>query len=190
MIKLIVGLGNPGKEYQKTRHNVGFFIANHLAEEAGVSLGRKKFKGHYGEFFFDAETKVILLEPQTFMNLSGQCVAPWIDFLKIEGKNVLVLHDDLDLPLGRMRGQWAGSSGGHNGLDSIIENLGHPNFCRLRVGIGRPPYKKDVIPYVLSPFSAEEKKVVASEIKRGVEAVNVFLKMGLDSMMQIVNRKL
>ena len=153
MPKLIVGLGNIGKEYEKTRHNVGFFIVDRLAEAWGVGFTKKKFQGSYTEAFFEGE-KVFLLKPQTFMNLSGRSVGPWLDFLKLEGRDCLVIHDDLDLSLGRLRGQWAGGSGGNKGIASILEVLGHPDFCRLRVGIGRPPGRMDPAAYVLSANSS------------------------------------
>src|SRR5436190_3681677 len=134
MAKLIVGLGNIGHEYEKTRHNVGFFIVDRLAEELGIAFQRTKFHGQFGEMLAPSGEKIILLKPQTMMNLSGKSVAPWMEFLKLAGEDTLVIHDELDLPLGRMKGQWAGSSGGHNGIASILECLGQPDFCRLRVG--------------------------------------------------------
>jgi len=189
MTKLIVGLGNIGQEYEKTRHNVGFFIVDRLAELQGVDIKRKKFQGHSAEYLNESGEKVILLKPQTMMNLSGKSVAPWIDFLKLEGDEVLVIHDELDLPLGRMKGQWAGSAGGHNGIGSILECLGHPNFCRLRVGIGRPALKHQVVRFVLSPFTPEERAKIELSVEKGLEAVKIFIKMGLDPMMQMVNTK-
>jgi len=189
LAKLIVGLGNIGHEYEKTRHNVGFFIVDRLAEELGIAFQRTKFHGQFGELLAPSGEKIILLKPQTMMNLSGKSVAPWMDFLKLAGEDTLVIHDELDLPLGRMKGQWAGSSGGHNGIASILENLGHSDFCRLRVGVGRPAAKHQVIRFVLSPFGSEELPLVKETVEKGLEAAQVFLKMGLDPMMQMVNRK-
>jgi peptidyl-tRNA hydrolase, PTH1 family len=188
-MKLIVGLGNIGKKYEKTRHNVGFFIVDRLARDLDISIGRKKFHGHYGEFVTEKGEKVYFLEPQTMMNLSGTSVAPWVNFLKIDGKEILVIHDDLDFALGKMRGQWAGSSGGHRGISSIIEELGYPQFCRLRVGIGRPRSSAEVVDYVLTPFSKEESEQVDVLVEKGIEAVKVFIEKGLDPLMALVNRK-
>lgn len=188
MTKLIVGLGNTGKKYEKTRHNVGFFIVDRLAAARDCSFSREKFQGAYGEFLL-GEEKVILLKPQTMMNLSGECVAPWLNFLKLDGRDVLVAYDELDLPLGRLRGQWSGGAGGHNGIGSLIESLGHPDFCRLRVGIGRPPLKSQVVSYVLSPFGEEQREPIEAAIERAVQALEIFIEKGLDPMMQVVNKK-
>ncbi len=189
MPKLIVGLGNIGKDYEKTRHNVGFFVVDRLAELQNTDLGRSKFKGQFGEFFAENGEKVILLKPQTMMNLSGESVAPWMEFLKIPGSDTMIVYDELDLPLGRLRGQWGGGSGGHNGIRSITTCLGHPDFCRLRVGIGRPALKTQVTSYVLSPFSKQEIPQVEATVDQAVKAVELFIKMGLDPMMQMVNKR-
>ena len=188
MTKLIVGLGNIGKKYEKTRHNVGFFIVDRFAQAHECALTREKFQGTHGDFLL-GEEKVILLKPQTMMNLSGECVAPWLDFLKLDGRDVLIVHDELDLPLARLRGQWDGGAGGHNGLASIIECTGHPDFCRLRVGIGRPPAKSQVVSYVLSPFPEPELEAVQGILNRAVQALEIFVEKGLDPMMQVVNKK-
>ena len=188
MTKLIVGLGNIGKKYEKTRHNVGFFIVDRLAQKHECQVARKKFKGVYGDFLLNNE-KAYIVKPETFMNLSGECVAPWIDFLKIDGRDVLVIHDEIDLPLGRLRGQWRGSAGGNNGVASIIECLGRDEFCRLRVGIGRPELKSQVVSHVLTPFGNDELEIIDSSMKRAVEGAELFLEKGLDPMMQLVNKK-
>ena len=188
MTKLIVGLGNIGKKYAKTRHNFWFFILDRLALSRDCDLSREKFQGLYGDFLL-GEEKVILLKPQTMMNLSGECVAPWLDFLKLDGRDVIIVYDELDLPLARLRGQWDGGAGGHNGIASIIEFVGHPDFCRLRVGIGRPPTKSQVVSYVLSPFQETELEEVKGAIDRAVQALEIFVEKGLDPMMQVVNKK-
>jgi len=189
MAKLIFGLGNPGKEYADTRHNIGFNIVDELAREWGVDLSRNKFKGHYGEYHGAKGEKVILVKPQTFMNLSGECVQPWVAFLKIPEEDILVIHDELDLPLGRFKAQWAAGPAGHNGIRSIIEKLGHKNFNRLRVGVGHPGRTSAVTGHVLSPFSREEEEKVQQVIAKGVEAAKLFVKMGLDPVAQMVNTR-
>ncbi len=188
MVKLVVGLGNPGKEYEKTRHNIGFMVVDRLAEKLGVSLSKKKMQGLCGEYSADDE-KVYLLKPQTFMNCSGDSVQPFSHFLKISGENMIVIHDDLDLPLGQVKAQWKAGAGGQKGVASIIEQLGHQEFCRLRIGINRPPQKHEVVDYVLRPFSAQDSKIVSEVIDRSVEAVELFIKKGLDPVMQMFNRK-
>jgi PTH1 family peptidyl-tRNA hydrolase len=189
MTKLIVGLGNPGKEYEKTRHNVGFFIIDRLAKDWGLSLSRKKFQALFGEYFHPNGEKVILLKPQTFMNLSGDSVQPWMDFLKVPGEDVLVIHDELDLPLGRFKAQWEAGPAGHNGVRSIIQRLGHQRFNRLRVGVGHPGRSGKVVSHVLSPFSEEELKILPEVIATGAESVKTFIEKGLDPVAQIVNRR-
>jgi PTH1 family peptidyl-tRNA hydrolase len=189
MTKLIVGLGNPGKEYEKTRHNVGFFIVDALAQTWGVGMGRKKFQGYFGEYLTEDGTKIVLLKPQTYMNLSGDCVGPWVDFLKVPPKDILVVHDDLDLPLGRMKAQWAAGPAGHNGIRSIHEKLGHKNINRLRIGVGHPGHVARVIDHVLSAFSKAERAQMEQVKEKGVEAIKIFIKMGLDPVSQMVNRR-
>ncbi len=187
MTKLIVGLGNAGKKYEKTRHNVGFFIVDRLAVRHDCSLSRKKFKGIFGDFIFPGGEKIFFVKPATMMNLSGECVVPWLDFLNLPEKDVLVIHDELDFSLGRLKGQWDGGAGGHNGIASIMEHLGHGNFGRLRVGIGRPHRKSEVTDYVLSPFFPEQIPRLEEALLRAVDGVEVFMEKGLDPMMQVVN---
>lgn len=189
MTKLIVGLGNPGKELENTRHNIGFFILDQLAQEWGVKITQKKFQGQFGEYLGEDKEKIVLLKPQTYMNLSGECVASWVSFLKIPNENILVIHDEIDLPLGRMKAQWAAGPAGHNGVRSIHEKLGHKNINRLRVGVGHPGHQTRVIKHVLTPFSKKEQKDVTAVIKKGVEAAKLFVKMGLDPVCRMVNRK-
>ena len=189
MPKLIVGLGNPGKEYEKTRHNVGFFIVDRLAEEWGADFRRQKFHGYYAEHR-EGDEKILLVKPETFMNLSGKCVGPWTDFLKLEGDDLLVIHDELDLDFGRMKAQFSASAAGQKGVASIIEALGHKDFCRLRVGIGRPRIQGGGANHVLAAFSQDERKMLDEELlPKASEAVKIFVKMGLDPMMQMVNTK-
>jgi PTH1 family peptidyl-tRNA hydrolase len=188
MAKLLVGLGNPGKKYAKTRHNIGFFVLDRLAEAWRISLHREKFSGHFGEHR-EAGEKVYLLQPQTFMNLSGDCVQPWVHFLKLEPQDLLVVHDELDLPLGRMKAQWAAGPAGHQGVSSIALRLGHQEFNRLRVGVGHPGRQKEVNDFVLSPFHAQEQPVLEETLDLAVEALTLFIEKGLDAVARMVNRR-
>jgi len=189
MPKLIIGLGNPGKEYEGTRHNIGFLILDQFAREKGVELNRKKFKGYFGEWFDPQGEKIILVKPQTYMNLSGECVGSWVHFLKLSGEDILLIHDELDLPLGRFKAQWAAGPAGHGGLKSVFEKIGHQELCRLRVGVGHPGDRERVVGHVLSPFTSEEEKVFDKVVKRGVEGVQIFIEKGLDPLAQAVNKK-
>jgi len=189
MPKLIVGLGNPGKEYEKTRHNVGFFLVDRLAEEWGADFRRQKFHGYYAEHR-EGDEKILLVKPQTFMNLSGTCVGAWVDFLKIEGRDLIVVHDELDLPLGRMKAQWSASAAGQKGVSSIIQAIGHKDFCRLRVGIGRPPAQRGGADHVLAAFQGEERRILQEEVlPKSLEALKTFVKLGLDPILQMVNTR-
>jgi PTH1 family peptidyl-tRNA hydrolase len=189
MTKLIVGLGNPGKEYEKTRHNVGFFVVDRLALDWGTSLDRKKFKGFFGEYVEPGGDKAILLKPQTFMNLSGECVGPWVGFLKIPGEDILVVHDEIDLPFGKIKAQWEAGPAGHNGVRSILEHLGHKSICRLRIGVGHPGRKAGVADHVLSGFTSDEMEKLEEVVQKGCEAAKTFFKKGLDPVAQIVNKR-
>ena len=137
-MKLFVGLGNPGAEYAKTKHNVGFMLADKLAEKLAADNWREKFNALVAETFLDGE-KILIVKPQTFMNLSGEAVAPIMNFYKICAEDLIVAHDDMDLPLGMIRLRPKGSGGGHHGIESIIRHLGEENFPRVRIGVGRPP---------------------------------------------------
>ena len=153
-MKLIVGLGNPGREYEGTRHNCGFMVIDKLAEKLNVSVDQNKFKGLYVKFKYHGED-VILLKPQTYMNLSGESVSTLMQFFKIEIEDLLVIYDDLDMPVGKLRLRKTGSAGGHNGIKNIIAHLNSQDFKRIRVGIDRHKYMK-VVDYVLSRFTKEE----------------------------------
>ncbi|MBL7684439.1 MAG: aminoacyl-tRNA hydrolase, partial [Deltaproteobacteria bacterium] len=145
---LIVGLGNPGPEYSKTRHNVGFWVIEALAERWKIDLSKKKFKSHYGEGFFQNE-KVILSLPQTFMNLSGESVAAMTDFYKIPLDQLIVIHDEMDLEIGRLKVVREGGPAGHRGVASIQQLLATQSFCRFRIGIGKPSHKTKTNGFVL-----------------------------------------
>jgi len=169
-MKLLVGLGNPGKEYENTRHNVGFWFIDHLAELNKVSLKEKKFKSIYGK-----NSQLIFLKPQTFMNVSGEAVLQAMQFFKLTPADLLIIHDDLDLPPGTIRFREKGSSGGHNGLNSIIEQIGTNQFSRLKLGIGKPLDKAQVTGYVLSKVSAADKKLILDSFPAGLNKVEKWL---------------
>ena len=157
-MKLVVGLGNPGGEYRKTRHNAGFIFLNSFLSKERLSLDKKKFKGEYIDCVYSSD-KVIFLQPQTYMNLSGDCIIDFIKYFKIDIKDVLIIYDDLDLDVGKLRIRSRGSSGGHNGIKSIISRLGTQDFKRIRIGIGKDN-NIPVVDYVLSKFNDDEMKVL------------------------------
>jgi PTH1 family peptidyl-tRNA hydrolase len=177
MPKLIVGLGNPGAKYANTRHNVGWMALNAFARNHGVSIDRNGYQGLYGEMRWEGE-KVILLEPMTFMNLSGRSLAPAAHFYKVDPADILVVYDDLDIAPGKLRLREKGSAGGHNGMKSIIQELGTQEFPRLRIGIGRPAPGWQVIDWVLAPFGADDAATIAQVLPRAVEAMEAFLSEG------------
>ena len=184
---IIVGLGNPGKEYEHTRHNTGFDTVDMLAEKYGISVRELKFKGMVGKGMIGTE-KVVLVKPLTFMNLSGDCVRAVTDFYKIDAKHELVVvYDDIALPVGRIRVRPKGSAGGHNGVKSIIAQLGTEVFPRVRVGVGGVPGGRDQIGHVLGRFSAEDRAVVEKGMERAVKAVEIILESGVDEAMNCCN---
>ena len=186
MIRLVVGLGNPGKEYAGTRHNIGFEVVDRLAAKLNCSLRKRwKFSAEVGE-----AGGVTLVKPQTFMNRSGVAVAGLIHWLKLSPADALVIVDDADLPLGQLRLRQSGGSGGHNGLRSIIEPLGSEEFARLRVGIGRrEPVGADITDHVLSKFAAGEREAAREASEEAAKAVECCLKEGLTAAMNQFNRK-
>jgi peptidyl-tRNA hydrolase, PTH1 family len=188
--QLIVGLGNPGNKYAHTRHNVGFDLVDFLAERWRISLSdRKQFQGIYGEGNGNHNAKIRLLKPQTFMNLSGQSVRATIDWFKLPPESVLVVYDDLDLPLGKIRLRLSGSAGGHNGMKSIISHLGTQNFPRVRIGIGKSTGEKDTISHVLGKFSQIETPIVSDVIYLVNDAIELGLKQGIEKSMSLYNSK-
>lgn len=185
---LIVGLGNPGKEYAAHRHNVGFQVVGAMARGHGLRFSRsKKMKARVAEGQI-ASAPVLLAQPQTFMNLSGRAVARLARAHEIPPERLLVIYDDLDLPLGRLRLRPEGGSGGHKGLRSIINVLGTQAFPRLRVGIGRPPGRMDPAEYVLLPFGEEERALAAETVARAAAAVECWLAEGIAVAMDRFNR--
>ena len=183
---LIVGLGNPEEEYSKTRHNMGFNTINKLAEKYNIEVKQKKFQALYGSGIINNE-KVILLKPQTYMNLSGNSVKEVIDFYKIDLKNLIVIYDDMDIEPGKIKIRKKGSAGGHNGMKSIIQQIGTENFGRIRIGIGRPTHKGDEINYVIGAIPEDEVLKLEDGTEKAKEAVVDLIKNGIDDAMNKYN---
>lgn len=184
---LIVGLGNPGSKYAKNRHNVGFMVLDQLASDVGTTVSRSKFKGHYATATVEGRS-VALLKPMTFMNLSGQSVVPARTFFNVANADIIVVHDELDMPFGTVKLKVGGGHAGHNGLRSIIAQLGGRDFIRLRVGIGRPVHGA-VSNYVLSDFAKEERDWLPDLVDRSVAALRLVLADGLQKAMNQVNTR-
>jgi PTH1 family peptidyl-tRNA hydrolase len=176
---LIVGLGNPGKEYENTRHNVGFRVMEELARRYGMTFGKTERKAQVASGTIK-DKRVILAKPQTFMNLSGEAVRSLVDFYKVELPNILVVADDLDIPLGTVRLRQSGGAGGQNGTKSVIQHLGTQDFNRLRFGIGRPPGKMQSRDYVLGAFKGDDAILTSQVIDRAADAVETWLTEGID----------
>ncbi len=181
---LIAGLGNTGKEYEKTRHNVGFIAIDNFANLNNIEIRSKKFNGAYGEGNINGE-KVILLKPLTYMNLSGESIVKFIDFFNIDISKMLIICDDVNLPLGTIRLKKKGSAGGHNGLKNIILNLATFEFSRLKIGIGSPTF--DIISHVLGKFNKDEIEEIKKVIELSQKAIDCFIKEGIDSAMNRFN---
>ncbi len=185
-MKIVVGIGNPGKRYENTRHNLGFRVVDRLAAEHGIETSRRRFEARVGEGRIEGQ-QVLLVKPQTYVNLSGSSVAPLLRWHRCSTDDLLVVCDDLNLELGRLRLRRRGSSGGHNGLASLIECLGTEEFARLRVGIGRAA-EGNAVAHVLGSIRPEEEEAVASAVGAAAEAVRLWLRQGVDAAMNEVNR--
>lgn len=192
-MELIVGLGNPGQGYSKTRHNIGFMCLKHFAHEHGINFDKKQANARVGRGVVEG-IDVFLAKPQTYMNLSGQSVNRLMHNLKLKPDDIIVIHDDLDLPLGKIRIRFGGSSGGHKGINSIIQQIGTRDFIRIKIGIGRPDSNKydtsnedDIVDFVLTGFSPDEKKEIESSITRVNEALLCLLTDGLEAAMNKYN---
>lgn len=184
-MKLIVGLGNPGKEYEETRHNCGFMVVDELANKLNTEINQNKFKGLYTKVKYHGED-VILLKPQTYMNLSGESVIAAMNFFKLDKEDIIVIYDDLDMPVGKLRLRKTGSAGGHNGIKNIIAHLSSQDFKRIRVGIDRHKYMK-VVDYVLSRFAKEETEAINQGIDKASDAVLDYLDHDFDYIMNRYN---
>ena len=183
---LIVGLGNPGRQYEKTRHNVGFEVIDRLADRLSASVDEKKFKGCYGKGVIGGN-KVILLKPLTYMNLSGESVRAAMDFYKIDPDHMLVVYDDVSLDVGQLRIRTKGSAGGHNGIKNIIAHLGTQEFPRVKVGVGEKPPRMDLADYVLSRFSGEDQEKMNAAFVEAARAVEAMIIEGTDWAMNRFN---
>lgn len=185
--KLIVGLGNPGPKYLWTRHNAGFMVIDRMSAISGISVTRKSFSGLAGDGSY-AGLRLLLLKPQTFMNLSGRSVAAALRFHKLSLQDLVVIHDDLDVPFGRLKLKEGGGHAGHNGLRSLVQELGGNDFIRLRVGIGRPVHG-DVVNYVLTNFSAEEMAAFPAVLDGTIDCLDLLLREGMPSAMSQYNNR-
>ena len=186
---VIVGLGNPGREYQNTRHNIGFDVIDALADVAGISVIERKHKAIIGKGVLDGQ-RVILVKPQTYMNLSGESVRDVIDYYKLDGaQDLIVISDDTSLDVGNIRVRKKGSAGGHNGLKNIIAHLGHDTFMRVKMGVGEKPKGYDLADYVLGHFTQDERKVLDESCKSACEAIKMMLHGDADGAMNKFNSK-
>lgn len=183
---LVVGLGNPGREYRETRHNVGFMVIDQLCKEMGTSMSKVQAKALVGLGKLEGQ-RVVVAKPQTFMNLSGQAVGGLVRFYKIPQTNLIIVHDDLDLPLGTLRIRPNGGSAGQKGVASTIQQLGTQEFARLRFGIGRPPGQMDPSAYVLQRFSNAELEMLGAVLDRCVSAIRTFIRDGVVTAMNQYN---
>lgn len=187
-MKLLIGLGNPGPQYERTRHNVGVRLAMRFAGAHRIAVDSKKWNALYGVGSVGGE-KVAVVLPQTFMNGSGEAAGPAARFFKVEPADVVALHDELDLPFGRLQLKQGGGTAGHNGLKSLASHLGGPEFLRLRVGVSRPPPRWDVANYVLSNFSGAEENALDDVLDRGLVGLDLLLEKGATAAMNALNRK-
>ncbi|KJS23282.1 MAG: peptidyl-tRNA hydrolase [Clostridiaceae bacterium BRH_c20a] len=182
---MIVGLGNPGRKYENTRHNVGFWVVDKIAEQLNIKIDKKIAQAQVQTSFWDAK-KILLVKPQTYMNLSGQSVMQLINFYQDQVEDFIIVHDDLDLQVGQLRFKVSGGTGGHNGLKSIIQHTNSQEFDRLKIGIGKPEYH-DVENYVLTPFTKEEKDAIDLGVKRAVEGIKIWMDSGIEKAMNNFN---
>lgn len=185
-MKVIVGLGNPGTKYAGTRHNIGFDTVTALADKYSIKLKDKKFNGLIGEGFIEGE-KVMLVQPQTYMNLSGECVGLIAGFYKLDAEDIIVICDDINLDTGRLRIRAKGSAGGHNGLKNIIAHLGTEAFPRIRIGVGEKTEGWDLADYVLARFSGDDEATIRKAIKNAVGAVETWISYDIGKAMNLYN---
>ena len=183
---LIVGLGNPEEEYARTRHNMGFDTINKIAINNNIEINKKKFEALYGTGTIEGE-KVVLLKPQTYMNLSGNAVRDFMNFYKIKEEELIVIYDGLDIEPGAIKIRKKGGPGTHNGMKSVVHEIQTENFARVRVGIGNPQYKNDLLNHILTRIPDEEYKVLEEATKNAAKAVNEIIKSGIDSAMNKYN---
>jgi PTH1 family peptidyl-tRNA hydrolase len=185
---LVVGLGNPGKAYSRSKHNLGFMVVDEVATRIGATLDKKGFAALYGEAVQE-QKKLLLLKPQTYMNRSGQSVSQAAEFFKVTAQDIIVVYDEMDLQLGSLRIKLGGGSAGHKGIESIINHLGDDNFVRVRVGIGKPVQKLDAVSHVLSSFKKGEKNIINEMINRAADATLEIIANGVESAMNKFNKR-
>ncbi len=183
---IIVGLGNPEPEYSNTRHNMGFDTINKIAKKYNIEFSKTNFKGIYGTGIIEGE-KVILLKPQTYMNLSGESIKEIIAFYKINTENLIIIYDDIDIEPGIIKLRKTGGPGTHNGMKSVIKEIGTEKFPRVRIGIGKPEHKGDLINYVIGKIPEENKKILEKSTDLAKEAVIEIVKSGIDRAMNLFN---
>ena len=183
---LIVGLGNPEEEYARTRHNMGFDVINKLSEKQKIKVNKTKFNSLYGTGLIAGE-KVIFIKPQTFMNLSGTAVRDFKNFYKINPSNIIVVYDDLDIEPGIIKIRKKGGSGTHNGMKSVVSELGIEDFPRIRIGIGNPEYKNDLLNYILTKIPEADYKILEKSISNAADAIEEIIKNGIDIAMNKYN---
>ena len=187
VMKIIIGLGNPTREYQATRHNIGFDAITRLCDDYNIRLSRAH-KALCGSGYIGGE-KVILAQPQTHMNLSGICVREMVDYYKLTGEDIIVICDDIHLDVGQLRIRKKGSAGGHNGIKNIIEQLGSEEFMRIRIGVGEKPEKWDLVDYVLGHFPKEEEPLIREALERISKACECIIAEGIEAAMNRYNQK-
>ncbi len=189
MMYIIAGLGNPGKQYENTRHNTGFSVIDVIAERNGIAVLEKKHKAVIGKGYIEGQ-KVILAKPQTYMNLSGESLRELSTYYKIdEKKELIVIYDDVSMDVGQLRIRKKGSAGGHNGIKNIISHFGHDIFLRIKIGVGEKPKEYDLADYVLGHFTAKEEKEIAASAILAEEAVRLMLRGETDAAMNVYNKK-
>lgn len=187
-MKVIVGLGNPGKKYENTRHNIGFAAIDYIAEKEGININTGKHKALVGTGYIDG-VKVLLVKPQTFMNLSGESLRPIMDFYKLEPEDFLVIFDDIDLDVGRIRVRRKGSAGGHNGMKSIISHLGSTEFPRIKIGVGAKPAGYDLADYVLGHFTRADQEILEERFEDVYDAAKLIVGDDITEAMNRHNKK-
>jgi len=187
-MKVVVGLGNPGPRYRGTRHNVGFAVIDYLAQGPGAGSFRSRFQAQTAELR-EGDLQMLLVKPETFMNLSGRCVREFVDFYKLPVEDLLIVCDDINLPLGKLRARARGSAGGHNGLRNIQDQLGTADYSRLRIGVDAPTLKHDdaTVDHVLSRFKPGEQSVIDEAIEKAAQAVMLWANRGIDACMNSIN---
>lgn len=186
---IIAGLGNPGREYENTRHNIGFHVIDGIAQKYQIAILEKKHKAVIGKGYIEGQ-KVILVKPFTYMNLSGESIREVVDYYKVdETAQLVVISDDISLDVGQLRIRKKGSAGGHNGLKNIIQHLGHENFIRIRIGVGEKPQNYDLKDYVMGHFTDQEKKLLEDSTQKAAEAICMIMQGDVDGAMNRYNTK-